>query len=216
MPIYKHYANKNRTANVRNPRMDLQEWLTFVKDAALLSEQITRQEVVLAFVWSRMRVADEIAESSEFQGLTVIDFYEALARIADMMSLPTPDDLAAAGTKRLSCYFEFLHETEDDQLRQRLLRRRDSASGLLQPKTQPLAHKVDLCCEYVLVHLAIHFKGTLPAGNGYISFDLQKLLTPEQREKYIAQACSPAPLAMPSYHTGRADVGGGAVPAECR
>ena len=79
-------------------------------------------------------------------------------------------------------------------------------------KTQPLAHKVELVCEYALAHLAIHFKGKLPPGHGFLAFDLNKCLTADQREKYLLNGQSSAPLTQ----RGVGKTSGPASPANSR
>ena len=180
--------------------------------AELASEEITRREATLAFVWAKMRVADEVAQPADFAGLTLTDFYEAIGRLADMMSIPTRDELGLASAERLTEFFEVVNTTEDDELRRRLLQKRPSSLGLLEPKTQPLAHKVELVCEYALAHLAIHFKGKLPPGHGFLAFDLNKCLTADQREKYLLNGQSSAPLTQ----RGVGKTSGPASPANSR
>lgn len=72
---------------------------------ALLPLLYALQDAILTFQWSRMFVLDEVKEYSRYTSLTMIDFLEALGRCADMKSLPSPDDIEAAGRLQTALYF---------------------------------------------------------------------------------------------------------------
>merc|ERR1711998_730318 len=54
--LYKHYFMRNPVMN--KGKFGMEEWLAFLKEAKLISDDFTRREATLSFAWSRMRVAD--------------------------------------------------------------------------------------------------------------------------------------------------------------
>jgi len=58
---------------------------------------MSAREVTLAFIKSRMVVVDVVESKDRFESITFIDFVEALCRVADALSFPSTEDLAAAG-----------------------------------------------------------------------------------------------------------------------
>ena len=183
--LYAHYAFANPVAG--KPCFGVNEWLGFLKDAKVCPcEEISRREAMIAFVKCRMRVPDEVANLFSVRTLTQTDFIEALCRLADMMSLPTRDDLSEVGAETLVDFYELIGQTDDDELQARVLARRPSAAEWSAPKTQPLEHKVALLVHYICVHLTLKFKGTIPAGHGAPAHNLKaKYLSKEQQARYL-------------------------------
>lgn len=67
-------------------------WDAFVQDAGLL-DAVSIQQSLLAFSFSRMMVADEIAQWAKYETMTFVDFLESLGRVADMISWPSLADI---------------------------------------------------------------------------------------------------------------------------
>ena len=70
-----------------------------------LGGDFTKREARLAFVWSKMRVKDELTNRFKHTHLNFTDFCEALARACEMMSLPDDVDIEEAGCKNVVEYF---------------------------------------------------------------------------------------------------------------
>ena len=144
------------------PSFSLVEWTTVLNDGRLIGDELTMREARLCFWWSKMVVADEVRSRHKFLTLSWVEFLEALARIADMINLPTDAMLAEAGATDLIDYeFKVLKMLPDDQARFRA--RRPSAS-LLAPKTRPLGGKVDKLCRSLLGYMACAHNGVLQHG----------------------------------------------------
>lgn len=75
------------------------EWLLLCSQLQLIDDEFTAREATLAFMWSKMHVAN-VSEASERRQLLHLgfeDFMEALVRIATMKCLPTDDEVAISG-----------------------------------------------------------------------------------------------------------------------
>eukprot|EP00879_Flechtneria_rotunda_P024201 GHRR01025649.1.p1 GENE.GHRR01025649.1~~GHRR01025649.1.p1 ORF type:complete len:986 (+),score=357.96 GHRR01025649.1:892-3849(+) len=94
--LYSRYRLKPSGGGVRLKVLKLDGWLALMADAKLVDSQFTLADANLAFLWSRMFVIDGIKDYSRYTSLTLIDFLEALGRVADFKSLPTASDLDAA------------------------------------------------------------------------------------------------------------------------
>ena len=80
-------------------RIALDDWMDLVKVMNLLDRDLSERSAVLAFVWSRMRVADEHAPtaSKKLASLSFEDFLEAICRIAMQKAWPDEGAVRAAG-----------------------------------------------------------------------------------------------------------------------
>ncbi len=76
-------------------RMD--SWLGLLESGHLLDADLGLQQAQLCFLWSRMLVVDEIKDFARHEALSFVDFLEALARVAELKSLPSYSDLEDAG-----------------------------------------------------------------------------------------------------------------------
>ena len=190
--IYRNYSMRNPLMPQKKAKFGIEEWLALLKESKVISEDLTRREAILAFVWSRMRVPDALTNRFTVETLTQTDFYEAVCRIADFMSVTPIEDLEEIGVSSLTEFYEKIRESDDDEFQERALAGRPSAETLLAPKTQPLASKLELVLPYMFGHLACVFRdGIIPAGNGTPKIDLGQYLTPAQRKTYIKDGKSP-------------------------
>ncbi|KAK3286756.1 hypothetical protein CYMTET_5707 [Cymbomonas tetramitiformis] len=83
-----------------NNAMTLPQWIKMLHDCELLKFEVTGlsvREASLCFVWSKMAVTDEIKHKVASQRLSYPDFTEALGRLADAFSPPTPEELEELG-----------------------------------------------------------------------------------------------------------------------
>ena len=76
-------------------RMD--SWLGLLEQGHLLDAELGLQQAQLCFLWSKMMVIDEIKDFARHESLSFVDFLEALARVAELKSLPSFSDLEDAG-----------------------------------------------------------------------------------------------------------------------
>jgi hypothetical protein len=85
--------------------MSIGEWLTFVSHMGLVdSGQLTLHSAKLIFAWSRIRSFGQGTSAAaidryerRLRHLSLIDFFEALIRMATMISFPTDEEIEAAG-----------------------------------------------------------------------------------------------------------------------
>ena len=79
--------------------LDFEEWSTFCADFKLMDLDFTSRELILTFVWSRMRTIDTEPKQSKAKltQLCFEDFLEALVRVATTKTLPTDGQLADTG-----------------------------------------------------------------------------------------------------------------------
>lgn len=65
----------------------------------------------MAFAYSKMNVIDELKHYGNWTTMTVTDMLEALARVSEMVSMPTQDDLARL---RVPDAFNYFKKIESD------------------------------------------------------------------------------------------------------
>jgi hypothetical protein len=68
--------------------MSMVEWLNFVDAVNLLSDDFTKREAQCVFVWSKMRVTDELKSNFRWTHATFMDFLEMLGRSTEYMTIP--------------------------------------------------------------------------------------------------------------------------------
>ena len=161
-------------------KFGLVEWDALIKDCKLISDDLTSREVRLAFWWSRMVVVDEVKQRPKFMTLSWTEFLEALGRMAEMMTLPTEEDLQRVGAVNIVDFerkFEVAPTSVKEEIRAEQEEREDSDST-------PLHARLDRLCRLLLGRIAIVFKGHVSAGakrlnlvNVYVTEDqLQEII----------------------------------------
>lgn len=130
----------------RKPVMGIEQWKAFLQDTGCLNEDFTMREGKMVFCWSKMNVADELRDEVRNQSLTFTDFLEALCRVADASSMPTGEDMEAAGASNAYEYFRHLEQEG------RLIPRRAS-SDFTVPPSRPLAEKLERLLEIIFAEL---------------------------------------------------------------
>lgn len=90
------------------------EWKRLVKDLRLLDVDFTSREQDLAFTWSRMRIVnDENVESKKkIHQISFEDFLEVIVRCSIFKTLPTDEQIYAAGFEDAG---DFILTLRDDQ-----------------------------------------------------------------------------------------------------
>lgn len=75
----------------------MDSWLGLLEQGHLLDADLGLQQAQLCFLWSHMMVVDEVKDFARHESLSFVDFLEALARVAELKSLPSFSDLEDAG-----------------------------------------------------------------------------------------------------------------------
>ncbi|KAL6756926.1 hypothetical protein V8C86DRAFT_2637564 [Haematococcus lacustris] len=108
-----------------------------------------------------MYVLDEVKDYQRYSSVTFVDFLEALARVADMKSLPEEADLEAAGyTNILEWAMDkerlegSADKSEGGAGNSDIFRPRDSA-GFETPKTRPLYVKLEMLLDLLFRRLYV-------------------------------------------------------------
>jgi hypothetical protein len=75
------------------PRLSMTEWMYFLSSHSFFDHSFTKREGRLIFVWSKMRVSDEMTSRLQMVSMTFTDFLEGLCRVADMKALPSDEQI---------------------------------------------------------------------------------------------------------------------------
>ena len=67
--------------------------MRFLKQVKFVNEDFTLRECRVTYVWSRMKVIDEVKSHDTWGYITYVDWLEALARMAQLKCVPSPGDL---------------------------------------------------------------------------------------------------------------------------
>lgn len=94
--------------------MSLPEWLSLLWHYDLFDDDFTPKEGTLAFQWSMTRVVDESKARPRLLNISLIDFFEALLRVAWRKRLPTPDMVRKAGKRNAGDYYLQLRSSPPD------------------------------------------------------------------------------------------------------
>ncbi|KAJ9524025.1 hypothetical protein QJQ45_022487, partial [Haematococcus lacustris] len=159
--LYSRYRLKPVGGGLRSKQVRLEGWLQLCTDAHLVDSGFTLQDAALCFLWSRMYVLDEVKDYQRYSSVTFVDFLEALARVADMKSLPEEADLEAAGyTNILEWAMDkerlegSADKSEGGAGNSDIFRPRDSA-GFETPKTRPLYIKLEMLLDLLFRRLYV-------------------------------------------------------------
>ena len=95
LSLFEAYATPGPTGAA--DLLALPAWLDVLQQLRLYDTDFTPREAVFAFLHSGMRVVDEVKARHKLLHLTLLDFCEALVRVALVKKLPTPDLLRKAG-----------------------------------------------------------------------------------------------------------------------
>ena len=86
---------------LKNERMTYTFFMRFLKQVKFINEDFTLREARVTYVWSRMKVIDEVASHGTWGYLNYIDWLEALARMAQLKCVPSPTDLEEMQAKKI-------------------------------------------------------------------------------------------------------------------
>ena len=129
----------------------------------------TAREAMLAFFNSRMVVCDEAVKRDKYISLQYVDFLEAIARVADTISVPTDDDIRALDAVNMTDYrmkkasFGGGRPTSPSTGGQRqasLITRRPSSEFLVTSQ-RPLEEKLDKTIRLLIGNIGLLNKGNL-------------------------------------------------------
>ncbi|DBA90981.1 TPA: hypothetical protein ACH3X2_004190 [Trebouxia sp. C0005] len=95
--IYTAFRRAPNGGGLRLKVLRMDSWLGLLEAGHLLDADLGLQQAQLCFLWSRMLVVDEIKDFGRHEALSFVDFLEALARVAELKSLPSFSDLEDAG-----------------------------------------------------------------------------------------------------------------------
>ncbi|DBA81483.1 TPA: hypothetical protein ACH3X1_007263 [Trebouxia sp. C0004] len=95
--IYTAFRRAPNGGGLRLKVLRMDSWLGLLEAGHLLDADLGLQQAQLCFLWSRMLVVDEIKDFGRHEALSFVDFLEALARVAELKSLPSYSDLEDAG-----------------------------------------------------------------------------------------------------------------------
>jgi hypothetical protein len=85
--------------------LSLPEWLSMLSHLDLYDAEFTPRDATLIFFQAGSKVVDEIKGRVRLLHLCLVDFFEALVRVALLKRLPTPELLQKAGRRRAGEYF---------------------------------------------------------------------------------------------------------------
>ena len=120
----------------------------------------------------------QVKSRLKFTTLTWTQFVEALARVADMMSVPTDADLASIGAGDIMSFEEKLADADADT--QARLRRPRPSAEFGAPKTRGVHVKLDRLLRLVIGRFGILGKGSLQHGTKKMSLVSANYITEEQ------------------------------------
>ncbi|CAM9640570.1 unnamed protein product [Chrysoparadoxa australica] len=166
--IYKKYSMLNPVGG--KAALGLDEWKVLLTDCRLLGGEgqsaalrAQMREARNAFYRARMIVSDEIRKRDKLFNLSFVDFLEALARLADMMSVPTDQDLEALKITDIMEFETSLANLVDAESSRQIRKKRESAA-VLHDSARPLSEKLDRMLFYMIGVLGVKSKGTLKHG----------------------------------------------------
>jgi|AntAceMinimDraft_1070359.scaffolds.fasta_scaffold20537_1 hypothetical protein len=159
-------------SRLRTRGLVLEGWVALLEESRLLTDHIgpiglTSREGKLLFVWSRMhRLDPHTASKAGAQGaITLIEFIEAIARTADLLSLPTAEDIKAGGYGSLGTYLAACDAGTATRASQAApsefpgaplsLSRRRPSGDLFTLPTRPLPGKVARLLEVIMHRLVV-------------------------------------------------------------
>jgi hypothetical protein len=93
-------------------------WLGFLRGLGnMIGPDLTLRDAVLCFSWSRMAVIDELTVRGRLKAthLPLEGFYEGFTRMAMLKSLPTTEEIAAAGCSDAGDFILTMQEADPDR-----------------------------------------------------------------------------------------------------
>ena len=116
--IFTGYAGGGFRRNVSKKRevlMSSPEWLTFLRELGLLTSQFSMVEAKFCFQSSLLLVIDDVREEDRSQMMTFVSFLEAICRAADIMFVPSKEDMRNGGFSDFHTYHLHVQKNGDRQ-----------------------------------------------------------------------------------------------------
>jgi hypothetical protein len=98
LAIWKRFSTKSRHEEKMIRRMTLKDWLTVWTALTVFDEGFGKQQAKLVFERSKMKVIDDWKDAARGRVLCFEDFLEGVARIADIVPIPSEEDI-----KKIDC-----------------------------------------------------------------------------------------------------------------
>ena len=89
--------------------------------------------------------------------------------------------------------------SDDDELQERVLKRRPSSASLVGPHAVALEDKLELALGYLFAHLAVQFSGTISCGPKRAR--LSDFLTEDQTRRYLKEGGDKKKMAVISWQS---------------
>ena len=146
--------------------IEVNDWRGFCRGSDLFAPDCSERDVMLAFSWSRMAVANEQTERGHFKEICLPfeGFMEALCRLAALKMLPTEQEMKDAGYTDAGSFFFNMRKTDEEGYKRLLLER---APGWGAEPEQPM--NVCITRLFEIIVFAIDMK---TGGTGLASQDL--------------------------------------------
>ncbi|KOO23697.1 flagellar associated protein [Chrysochromulina tobinii] len=146
--------------------IEVNDWRGFCRGSDLFAPDCSERDVMLAFSWSRMAVANEQTERGHFKEICLPfeGFMEALCRLAALKMLPTEQEMKDAGYTDAGSFFYNMRKTDEEGYKRLLLER---APGWGAEPEQPM--NVCITRLFEIIVFAIDMK---TGGTGLASQDL--------------------------------------------
>ncbi len=103
-PLHHGKKGKKKKRTFVSSLMPLKGWLKFLRDAKLIGNkmaQVTNRDATLLFVYSKMGVVEEVEHRFLFVRMNECSFFEALARLAEYLRVPTNEEIDEERRERM-------------------------------------------------------------------------------------------------------------------
>ncbi|GBG27330.1 Hypothetical Protein FCC1311_035522 [Hondaea fermentalgiana] len=101
----------SRWGGLEKERLAIQEWNQGLRNLGLFTANFTIRESTFAFVLSTTNVVNWVAEWEPMIALSYQDFLEALGRVAELISIPTPEQLEFFGVETIVEFYSLMERT---------------------------------------------------------------------------------------------------------
>lgn len=145
--------------------MQMEGWISMCEACCLLGTKtgVSKREAKLVYAWSQMQVSDEIKKRNKMISLTFVDFLEAIARLAELISPPTKERLeeyfhATNPANTITPVWEYFIEVPEDEAEAT----RRASSEFTNEKTRPLLTKIEGVLEMMTTQLVMNYGANKP------------------------------------------------------
>lgn len=145
--------------------MQMEGWISMCEACCLLGPKtgVSKRELKLIYAWSQMQISDEIKKRNKMISLTFVDFLEAVARLAELISPPTEARLkeyfhATNPANTVTPVWEYFVEVPDNEAEST----RRASSEFSNEKTRPLLTKLEGVLEMMITQLVRNYGVDMP------------------------------------------------------